>query len=386
MHDDLLLNPFGKAEMIYTSGRANNAPDGHFLRSTRQTNDGLFRITCNSDGTMNVHRYEGRKVTAYVLNVVCEDELIQRLAIDKTQVRILPNYWLSSDGLTQRRIDEELMENVEAIEEELGSRQKLELVLKEQHALQRVDVRFAGHWVTMTFYKQTLINVRMNGNFFGQQLWYMCADAQRRPIDFSRGFRRNTNDQEEATNSEDSEEEVRIGSRPISRASSARNSQRSTTGTPRFGRGPPPIEERENPEVVRTTLTRRTRVFENIANIVQTSETVQRVERIDNLRQIGPYMPLRRIDIPLTMPMASEDLRLTMPPAREELQLITPPAREELQLTMTRDREDLRALPLTTQTANESPQLPMPTASAEIKEEELTPDNIRDAIPNEPFL
>lgn len=228
MNENLLINPFGKAEIIYATGRAANAPNGQFLRSTRQTSDGKFRITCNSDGTINVHRYEGRRATEYVLNVVCENEVIQRLAIDKTQVRILHNYFLSSDGLTQRRIDDELMENVEVIKEELGARPKLDLVLGEQHELQRVDIRFAGHWVTMTFYKRTVINVRMNGNFFGQQLWFLCADARRRQIDFSRGFRRIVESDTELTNSEESDEEVLARHRPISRQGSARTSIRST--------------------------------------------------------------------------------------------------------------------------------------------------------------
>lgn len=314
MHDNLLINPFGKAELIHTSGRASNASDGQFLRSTRQTSDGLFRITCNADGTINVHRYEGRRATEYVLNVVCENEVIQRLAIDKTQVRILHNYWLSSDGLTQRRIDDELLDNVEAIEEELGTRPKLELALGEQHELQRVDVRFANQWVTMMFYKRTLVNVRMNGNFFGQQLWFLCADARRRQIDFSRGFRRIEDNDEDLTNSEESEEEVLARHRPIVRQGSARTSGRSQQSTTPAKSGPPPIEERENPDVVRTPLLQR-QLVAGMSGTARVMAAARPASRIGAMYTLGPYTPPGRIDLPLTMPLPSQSLSQNVPRA-----------------------------------------------------------------------
>lgn len=148
----------------------------------------LFRLTCNGDGTMNIHRYGSKRSNEYVLGIVCSNETLQRIAIDKNQIRILYNYWLTADGLTQRRIDDELMENVEILEEELADKPKIELILKECNEVQRDDIRFAKQWITLTFYKHSLINVRMNGNFFSQQLWYMSADTRRRPLDFSREF------------------------------------------------------------------------------------------------------------------------------------------------------------------------------------------------------
>lgn len=308
MYDDLLINPYAKAEIVYAYGRAINAPEERFVRSTQQTTDGTFRLTCNSDGTMNIHRYGSRRENEYVLGIMCRGESLQRIAVDKRQVRVLYNYWLTVDGLMQRRQDDELMENVEALEEELANKPKIELRLKECNEMQRVDLRFAKQWVTLTFFKQVLINVRMNGDFFSRQLWFICADTRRRPLEFSRGFRRNENDMDEDTNSEESEGEVQIGRRQVSRASSTRGSQQDTASMPRSTRGPPPVEEIENTDAIRMPLNR------TLGNA--STEMAQSASRIGNLYQIGQYTPPRRVDLPVTMPLLSQPrqpLAMTLP-------------------------------------------------------------------------
>lgn len=307
MFDDLLINPYAKAEIVYAYGRVINAPEERFARSTQQTTDGTFRLTCNSDGTMNIHRYGSRRDNEYVLGIVCGGETLQRIAIDKRQVRVLYNYWLTVDGLMQRRMDDELMENVEYLEEELANKPKIELRLKECNEVQRVDLRFAKQWITLTFFKQVLINVRMNGDFFCRQLWFLCADTRRRPLDFSRGFQRGEDNVDELTNSEESDEDLRIGNRPLSRQSSARTSLRSTRSMTQPTSGPPPIEERENPEVIQKRLN-RTRLLANLSHTVRAAEPIRPASRIGNLYQIDQYTPPRRIDLPLTMPQTDRPL------------------------------------------------------------------------------
>lgn len=308
MYDDLLINPFARAALQYENSRVLNAPREHFVRSSFMTNDDRFRFTVNGDGTMNVHRNTQRKIHEYILVIAHGEKILQRIAVDTRQVRILYNYWLSTNGLLQCRMDEELTESLEQVKAELHNRPRITLNVYNRHDVQRIDLCFAKQWVTLTFFKGALLNARMNGDFFSQHLRFMCTDDRRQPLDFSRGFRRNEAAPEELTNSEDSSGDERMGRRAMNRQDSARNSLRSRNSG---GCGPPPIEERGKPTTVLTPLS-RAKAFEELTKHNKIVETFRRPDTGLSY-QLAAYTPPRHTTIPLTIPQSTQSVQANEP-------------------------------------------------------------------------
>lgn len=130
----------------------------------------------------------------YVIVIVNNEKKWQTVAVDAQQLRVLHNYWLTSDGLTQRQLDHDVAETRKYIDEELASKPKVYVKLAKKYDVQRVDIRFAREWLTLTFFRSTLFNVRMNGDFFTSTLNALCMADREHDLSFGPGFIRDEDD------------------------------------------------------------------------------------------------------------------------------------------------------------------------------------------------
>lgn len=308
MYADLLINPYGKASIQYEHQQIDNSSGDRYVENALPA-QGL-RLKTNENGSLNIHRYNDKM--EYVIVIVNNGKKWQTVAVDARQMRVLHNYWLTSDGLTQRQLDHDVAETRKCIIEELASKPKVYVKLANKYDLQRVDLRFAKQWLTLTFFRSTLFNVRMNGDFFTSTLNALCMADREHDLSFGPGFIRDEDDPLFVTNSEDSDEEP---------------TNQQMRMLPKHSHGPPPIEEKEKQNALMTQKMIRTP-----AGLQRPSTVPSHTAGSGMYHTMAPWQPPKPY-------VAPTELRLVMPPTTsmdpyQRLASYTAPTRTDIPLTM----------------------------------------------------
>lgn len=308
MYADLLINPYGKAAIQYEHQQIENSSGEKYVENALPTRG--LRFKTNENGSLNIHRYNDKM--EYVIVIVNNEKKWQTVAVDARQLRVLHNYWLTSDGLTQRQLDHDVAETRKYIDEELAPKPKVYVKLANKYDVQRVDIRFAKQWLTLTFFRSTLFNVRMNGDFFTSTLNALCMADRKHDLSFGPGFIRDEDDPLFVTNSEDSDEE------PTSQQ---------LRMLPKYSHGPPPIEEKQKQNALMTQKMIRTPT-----GLQRPSTVPPRTADCGMYHTMAPWQPPKPY-------VAPTELRLVMPPTTsmnpyEPLAPYTAPTRIDLPLTM----------------------------------------------------
>lgn len=341
MYADLLINPYGKAAIQYEHQQIENSKGDRYVENALLARG--LRFKANENGSLNIHRHNDKM--EYVIVIVNNDKKWQTVAVDARQMRVLYNYWLNSDGLTQRQLDHDVAETRKYIDEELAKKPKVYVKLANKYDVQRVDIRFAKQWITLTFFRSKLFNVRMNGDFFTSTMNALCMADRQHDLSFGPGFIRDEDDPLFVSNSEDSDDE------PASQHMRL---------LPKYSHGPPPIEEKEKQNALMTQ------------KMIRTPTGLQRPSTIKSSTADGGMYHTLAPWRPPKPSVASTGFRLVMPPTTsmnpyEPSASYTPPRRIDLPLTMTPPGQSLPQNPLQsvapTNAPENTPAMSMPSPS-----------------------